>query len=508
MQGIVSLWQSLPVTKRIMLVGAVALTVTMVSMLAKTASKPDMALLYSGLDTRAAGEVIAALEKLGVDTDIRGDAIYVPARRRDTLRMSLARDGLPQQGQAGYELLEDLNGFSTTSEIFDVAYWRAKEGELARTIIATPGVSAARVHIAQSRSGPFVRNGPAPKAVVTVTMGRGALSSSQAQSIRYLVSSSVPGLSAEQVAVLDSDKGVILSPGSLETATGDQSEAIDREGRLEADLVNLLEARVGEGNARVQIAMELDMEREAVTERVFDPAGKVLSGKETTEISEKSIGASNNSVGVSSNLPEGDESASKSTTERTQTDETVSYDVSEIRREREKAPGAIKRLSVAVLVNSIQDAENDGEITPRSEEELNSIRELVSMAVGLNEARGDTLTVQSLPFRPTASSEGIVVEKSLMDDFISRHLMTVIQVGVLGIVSLVLGLFVVKPLLNSAAEAASSAPAQVAAAEPARPAEMLEQASNPFEQLRGLANERTDETATLIKSWLEEENAA
>ena len=470
-----------------------------------------MALLYSGLEPDVAGEVVSALEQMGVQTDVRGDTIFVPENRRDFVRMALAREGLPQQGQAGYELLEKLNGFSTTSDVFDVTYWRAMEGELARTILATPGVKTARVHIAQQRGGAFARNLTEPKGVVTVTMGRGALQTSQANSIRYLVASAVPGLSAEQVAVIDSERGVVLSPGKLGDAYDGHADIVDRERKIEGDVLNLLEARVGGGNARVQVALEIDTEREAISERVFDPNGRVMSGKETTEIVEKSNGSSNNSVSVASNLPEGDaDGGGQTSSERTQTDETVKYDLSEIRREREKAPGAIKRLSVAVLINHIEAVGADGATTlePRSEEELEALKDLVSMAVGFNDERGDTLTVHSMPFK-TFGTEGSVAEESFVGDFVQRNLMTMIQIGTLSIVTLILGLFVVKPLMSTKGLSAPQ-PAEPAIAPPAPepPQELIAEATDPMDALKGLASERTDETAMLIKSWLEEEEEA
>jgi len=57
--------------------------------------------------------------------------------------MTLAAEGLPAAGAAGYELLDQLSGFGTTAQMFDAAYWRAKEGELARTILSIPEVRAA-----------------------------------------------------------------------------------------------------------------------------------------------------------------------------------------------------------------------------------------------------------------------------------------------------------------------------------------------------------------------------
>ena len=162
-----------------------------------------MALLYSGLDAAAAGEVVAELEAEGVAFEVRrrGD----PGRRAPRATASawqLAAKGLPAGGPAGYEILDSLTGFGTTSQMFDAAYWRAKEGELARTITGSPNVRAARVHLANPVAQPFARTPPG-SASVTVTMARGTLERGQAEAIRYLVSSAVAGIAPEAVAVID-----------------------------------------------------------------------------------------------------------------------------------------------------------------------------------------------------------------------------------------------------------------------------------------------------------------
>lgn len=136
--------------RRIVVIGATLAMFMAVLGLARFSSTPGMSLLYAGLDPKAAGEVIASLEQQGVAYAVKGDAIHVPSAQRDSLRMALASEGLPANGGAGYELLDQLSGFSTTSQMFDVAYWRAKEGELARTILANPQIRSARVHIAQA----------------------------------------------------------------------------------------------------------------------------------------------------------------------------------------------------------------------------------------------------------------------------------------------------------------------------------------------------------------------
>lgn len=507
MQSFVSVWRVLSPAKRVILLAAVAGTIFLFSALARTASTPSMALLYAGLDARVAGEVIAELDQASIPYEIRGEAIYVPASKRDSVRMTLAGKGLPDKGQAGYELLDNLNGFSTTSDMFDAAYWRAKEGELARTILATPGVRAARVHIANPRTGPFSRNAPEPTAVVKVTAGAGGLDGAQAQAIRYLVSSAVAGLAAERVAVIDSERGVILSPGEPNSMALNAGKLADREQKLENDILNLLEARVGAGNARVQVALEVETKHEAVTETIFNPDGRVISGKETTEVSETSSdSAANSAVTVASNLPEGENSAGgRSNSERTEIKETVHYETSEVRRQREIFPGSIRRISAAVFINQIaEEAGENGEPVLRSPEEIEKLKTLVANAIGINEERGDTLIIETLPFK-SAPDAGVLAEADPFGEFIERHLMTAIQIGVLSIVTLILGLFVVKPLLSPKDLPAqlASTPASPESAASEQPTVAPPQSPDAITALKEVASTHSDEAANLIKSWLE-----
>ncbi|MEY4306055.1 MAG: flagellar M-ring protein FliF, partial [Pseudomonadota bacterium] len=146
MQNLIQLWQGLDGKKRAIVAGATMAVFLAVLAIAQFAGKPGMSLLYAGLQGAAAGDVVAALEQEGVTFEVRGDSIYVDSTRRDSLRMVLAGQGLPANSGTGYELLDGLSGFGTTSQMFDAAYWRAKEGEIARTILANPLIRAARVH--------------------------------------------------------------------------------------------------------------------------------------------------------------------------------------------------------------------------------------------------------------------------------------------------------------------------------------------------------------------------
>ena len=166
-------------------------------------------------------------------------------------------------------------------------------------------------------------------------------------------------------------------------------------------------------------------------------------------------------------------------------------------------------MSVAVLLNDIETTDANGETisTPRSQDELDALRELVTMAAGINTQRGDTLTLQSLSFEPIVNN-GVVAERDLIGEMLERYLMTFVQVIILAIVTLVLGLFVVKPLLVVApTEASSGAIEQLSMATPAAAAAPA-QPLDAFDALKSLASDKTDETAGLIQSWLDEPEQA
>ncbi|MFN0024064.1 MAG: flagellar basal-body MS-ring/collar protein FliF [Parvularculaceae bacterium] len=502
-------WRQLSTANRIAALAALAVTVLMISMLINTATKPPMALLYSGLDPSAAGEILEALEAMDTRSEVRGDAIYVPEPQRDATRMALAREGLPRQSQAGFEILDDLNGFATSSELFDATYWRAKEGELARTILATEGVKSARVHIAVPKKSAFVKETLSPSAVVTASMGRGQLDAGRAAAMRLVVALAVPGLAPDQVAVLDAAGGVILAPGPDDAGAVSGSRVTDREKVLEQDLVGLLEARVGPGNARVKVMLAVSEEQEVRHERVLDPERRILTSRESTESSEQGTDGAG-VVTVASNLPDGD--AASTTTpaqsKRNETSENTRFDVSEIRTETVTAPGALKRVHVAVLINDEPITAEDGSTTiaKRSEPELEALRNLVEAAVGFDASRGDVVTIESMPFNQPAPL-GAAATKNAIQSFFSNNLMLMLQLLIPAAVSLILGLFVLRPLLTGAktplsVEATNAASPQAPAL--SAPIAATTATTLPVNDLQRLASEQRTAATAVLKNWLEQ----
>jgi len=536
-----SVWNGLsPMRRALAGLAAVAVFAAVLG-IARLATTPGMALLYAGLETQAAGEVMERLSQRGVLHEIRGDAIFVPMRDRDALRLSLAADGLPANGARGYELLDGLSGFGTTSQMFDAAYWRAKEGELARTIVASPHIRAARVHIAHSGSRPFRRD-VAPTASVSVTPVQGTLAPAQARALRYLVAAAVAGLDADSVAVVDAAGNLLTSgddPSAQATTGADRAEDLRR------NVLRLLEAHVGPGRAVVEVVLDTVTDRESVIERRVDPASRVAISSDSEERQSEAEGSGSPSVGVASNLPDGEAAgAGNSRSRQSESRERVNWEVSETRRELHRGPGAVRRLTVAVLIDSGAGTMPDGTPLPgaRSATDLEALRELVASAVGYDAERGDVITLRALPFeaRLEAGSgpQGPGFTWPALDP------MRLVQLLVLAGVALVLGLFVVRPILagsRRATDTGASLPARLAAgtapaalAAPIRdPAEggaglpalaggadrgMAELLDNgepgaveaePVARLRRLIEQRQTETVEILRGWMEEheENA-
>jgi flagellar M-ring protein FliF len=538
LQQLINVWSGLDARRRLIVALATVAMFAAVLSLARMASAPSLSLLYAGLESGPAGDVVSALEQRGVAYDVRGGSIFVDAARRDELRMTLASEGLPANSARGYELLDGLSGFGTTSQMFDAAYWRAKEGELARTILTHPSISSARVHIAKTGNNPFQRD-VRPTASVSISTAGGGLSARQARGLKFLVASAVPGLTPEEVSIIDNEGGLL---GMAEEAPANAAD--DRTDAIRQRVTRLMEARVGPGNAVVEVSVDTVTQTESVRERVIDPASRVAISVDTEEVANQSTDQGGGDVTVASNLPDGDGAAGDSSSSQvSETRERVNYEVSETERQITMAPGAVKRMTVAVLVNGTTTTDANGEevFAPRSDEELAALRELVASAVGFDEGRGDVITLKTMQFE-VPETLGTGPQSNFLSNF-AFDAMSLIKAAVLALVALILGLFVVRPVLARQPDTVAQLSAPGQGNEPdvssafgdfgsgpeALTGEIQEDMADggglpmlsggpdmglpsldgdeqdPVERLRAMISERQDETVEILRSWLEGE---
>lgn len=419
--------------------------------------QPPMSLLFGGLDTKEASELVEKLDGMRVPYELRGNGtqVLVPEDQVLKLRLAFAREGLPSGGTIGYEIFDKTDSLGTTSFVQNINQLRALEGELARTIRSLDGVSAARVHLVLPRREVFARENREPSASVVLKLrGASRLDKSQVAAIQNLVAAAVPDLKTSRIAIVD-DKGTLLTrveqagPGSPASLTDTKLEL---EERYKRSVEALLERTLGPGKVRAEVTADIDYDRVVTSQELFDPDQQVVRSTQTvTEKSASADGASQ-AVSVQTNLPEarGQDSAgggSSATSERVE--ETTNYEISRTTRTQTREAGIVRRLSVAVLVDGNYTQNPDGTRTyqPRSSEELQSLATLVRGAIGFDAKRGDTVEIVNLQFPDGYAAEPLPEEFTLLG-LGKPELMRIAETGILGIVALLILLLVVRPVLN------------------------------------------------------------
>ena len=456
MQGLIDNLKSLG-RQRLMVLGATAVAVIAVMLLGLgTLSRPDYAPIYSNLSVTSANSIEATLANAGFKVTVSEDGSSVSVPRADAARarMVLAESGVSIDGDPGWELFDEKSGLAMNSFLQKINRTRAMEGELARSIQTLDGISTARVHLVLPDREPFSREAPAPRASIIIRPEPGrAVNRKQAIAVRNLVASAVAELDLSRVTVLSANGETILAKGADGEGQGTmQSAKSNIEDHLSREIESILTARVGAGNARVRVNVDLSTQREVIIEQSFDPDQQVVRSTETkSENQSGSEGGGN--VGVENNIPAAlTDGEAAATNTRSETDEVIQYEIGNTRREIVREAGEVRRLTVAVLINGIYNVEgSDVAYAERTPEELARLEQLVKSAVGFEESRGDSVSVDSMRFMDYSMDLGDPLSMSLMDR-LSESMVPILR-GVLAL--LIVGLAIilgVRPVLNRLAE--------------------------------------------------------
>lgn len=419
--------------------------------------QPNYIPLYRDLTPSEASRMVGALEGAGfaVSVDSSGTILSVPQQDLARARMELAGQGLVSDGSSGWELFDESSGLGMNSFMQKINRLRALEGELARSIQTLDGVDAARVHLVLPEREAFSRERPQPTASVIIRARPGhQVTIRQAQSIRALVSSAVPEMSAGRVTVLTASGETILAEEGQDNAeVTQQALKASVEDRIAANVIEILSARVGAGNARVKVSVDLTTERQVIREQSYDPEQRVVRSTETREETREDTDRDTGEVGVNDDIPASLAESGSATSQNSlsKTDEVVNYEIGNKQSETIREPGEIQRISVAVLVNGIYNVQDGGDVVyeERTPEELARLNQLVQAAIGFNDARGDSISVDSLRFMDYSMDVGEPVSTSFVQ-ILKDNMMSILRaVFILALVAAILR-FGVKPLLARA----------------------------------------------------------
>lgn len=419
-------FSAMPGRQKMALLASLAAAIALVVGVLLWNKSADYAVLFSNLEERDGGAIVTALQTQNVPYKFTpgGGAIMVPSDRVHDIRLQLAAQGLPRGGMVGFELMENQKlGVSQFHE--QVNYQRGLEGELARTIQAIGSVANARVHLAIPKRSAFLRDQQKPTASVFVNLHAGRnLDSAKVAGIVHLVSSSVPNMSNESVSVID-ETGKLLTNSSDPMATAGldptQLRYIEEvEAAYVRRIETIVEPLVGKGNFRAQVTADVDFNRVEQTDEVYKPnpsPQQAIRSQQSSEVLTRDPGAKG-VPGALTNQPPvpatapitnpavgGAGAAADGNFLTRNASGTTNYEVDRTISHTTRAMGAIRRLSVAVVLNHRTVTDKNGKETTSAlpEEEIARINNLVREAMGFNAERGDSLNVANSAFAAGAT---------------------------------------------------------------------------------------------------------
>lgn len=510
----------------------------------------DYRVLFSNISERDGGAIISALEQLNIPYRFSdsGGAVLVPGDKVHEIRLRLASQGLPKGGAVGFELMENQKfGISQFAE--QVNYQRGLEGELARTIQSIAAVQTARVHLAIPKPTVFVREELKPSASVLLYLYPGrTLEPSQVAGIQNLVAASVPQLPVGNVTLLDQSGAMLSQLKSKLMEAGLDPTQIKYVQEIESSVIRRIEGIlipiVGPGNARVQVAADVDFsqtEQTAETHRPNTTPPEIsIRSQQTSETASATPsaqgvpGALTNQPPVPATAPltqpavagaggaaappgppvpgqlnaAGVQAAINSVGQpiSTRKDSTINYEVDKTIRHTKQSVGVVKRLSAAVVVNHRKEA---GKTTskPLSDIEVKQINDLVKEAMGFSKDRGDTISVANAPFTIVDKTDtGIPLWK---DPEILSILKDLLKYGAIAGIIAYLLLGVARPLIKSMLDSLPKTSQKsvgsqlniVADGEEEQGASPAATLDKKIEQAREIAQQDPKIVANIIKDW-------
>jgi flagellar M-ring protein FliF len=403
------MWSRLLWTQRLTIILFAFLGLGLIGSVVYFMNRLEYEALYRDLNPEDAQAVAAKLKDGKKDFIIQGTSILVaaPQTEIDKLRLEISGSGIARSGRIGYEIF-DKNQFGMTDFTEQVNLQRALEGELARTICSLSEISQARVHIVLPKNSIFEEKEENAKASVVVTLKRGAeLSKSSVAGIKGVVAGAVPELHTYNVSIVD-DEGNFLSQ-SVESGDGARTEMesgareqLERE--MAGKVVSILEPLVGKGKVHANASINLDFNTMEQTEETYNPNPPAILSQQKSEERSGSAGVSSGVPGTQPNPGANAAQKPGSAPDRMRQSEVTNYEVNKMVRHTIQPKGTVRRLSLAVILDNKTVVSNtkDGKTVVRqerrSQQDIDSYRQLVQAAVGYDQQRGDVLSIANVPF--------------------------------------------------------------------------------------------------------------
>ena len=377
----------------------------------------DFKPLFTGVAPEDAAAIVQKLRESGIEYRLPegGGSVLVPSAHLAELRLTMAAAGLPKTGRIGFELFDKTN-LGATEFTEHINYRRAIEGELERSVMSLAEVEQARVHVTFPKDSVFLESQQPAKASVLVKVRPHAqLAAANVTAIANLVASAVEGLSPSAVSVLDMNGNLLSRPKDANPdGTGAADGSLDYRRQIETDLLSkingTLEPLLGANKFRAGVSVECDFTGGELSEETFDPSRSVMASSQRSEDT-AGLAGSAGIPGTPSTLPHvANKTGSSASSRVTRMTESITYQTTRTVKKTRLPAGAVKKMSLAVLVDNDLTWQPDKTgfkrvLVAPSPEKLKAIHDLVAGVTGFNAERGDQLVVETLPFETTLNIE-------------------------------------------------------------------------------------------------------
>ena len=412
-------------------IGIVLFLIFLVVFTAKKGVDNKYEVLFDSLSSSDAAKVIEQLEKDSIPYKLEDDnVIKVPKDVVYKQRISIAAQGIPKDSGVGFELFDNQE-FGATSFDQNVKYLRALEGELSRTINALGPIDSASVSLAIPKETLFVSKQVEPTASVMVNLIEGRiLSSKQIRGIKNLVAAAVPKLILSNVMLVNGEGETLGDEDEMaqmgELSVVQQRYKVKEEKKRQKKIIEVISPFVGgEDKVVAQVSIEFDFSIKNSTSETFDPENVVRSEQMSEEKREGMPPPQVGGVpGTVSNIGPVQGLTSNQIGEKYEKNTgTTNYEVGKTVSTIKSQFARIKRITAAVIVDGKYKNKLDAngqlseivEYTALDEADMEAVTALVGRSIGIDEVRGDQLSVRNLQFTREATNIGLDgVSKALL----------------------------------------------------------------------------------------------
>ena len=401
-------WNKMTRRAKAILLASLGGVVLLAIILGVLMNRTQYSVLYAGMNSDEAQQVMTELQKLDVPYKSSNGTIYVAKDQENSVRMQLSNEGYPKS-VPNYDFFTGNVGVMTTDDERKIIEQYQLQERLQAVIRTLSPVDTDYVTISIPEGGTYAwdDNKQAATASVTIHLKDGqSLAAQQVNGIKQLVAKSVPNLSTDNVSVINSETGAEFSTSTEESSTSLQitlSEfklKIEKEyeNNVESKILSLLSQAYGKGNISASVKSKMDLDKKIQDIVTYTPSSSggntgVVSQSQEEHVVAQQGTSSGSVVGVQPNADTTTTYPGVSVNGNvitTKDSKTYSYLVSQVEEQIQSDAAALDDLTVAVVVNT-------NSMTPSQKQEVTT---LVANAAAVDPSK---VAVMAVPLNPNST---------------------------------------------------------------------------------------------------------